>query len=87
MRNRHGMVLVHPADGTTVAASDNVLTQFSRGMARIKRRIENVSAASHAEPASWTREQYEDVIATLDRVADMAAREADRLRDYSDRVS
>lgn len=42
--------------------------------------MDGVAGPARTEPATWSSAQFEEVIATLDSVADIAARAADRLR-------
>lgn len=84
MKDGHGMTLAHCVAVDTAASQSEALTQFSRSVVRIRRRIEGASGPSRTEPATWSGTQFEDVIATLDGVADIAARAADRLRGYRD---
>ncbi|MGH8118596.1 MAG: hypothetical protein ACREP0_10880 [Rhodanobacteraceae bacterium] len=85
MGNRHGLVLVRRVELDLAAQPrDEILTRLSRAVARVRRRLDDVSAACRAEPGTWGGAELEDVTATLDWVADVAACEADRLRAFAD---
>ncbi len=81
MIDRHGMTLVRcpPNDNVAIAPQQGP-TQLSRTAALIASRMDDVYTTSDVEPTTWTSEQLEDVVAALDGIADIAAREADRLR-------
>ncbi len=80
MINRHGMTLVRCPNDNMAIAPHQGPTQLSRTAALITSRMDDVCTTFGAEPTTWTSEQLEDVVAALDGVADIAAREADRLR-------
>lgn len=84
MRNAHGLTVVRCADAVAPPPPDEALSQLSRSLVRIRRRVDGLYGTSRAEPAAWSDAQLEDVIATLDGVADIAAHAADRLRGYRD---
>lgn len=87
MTNRHGMTLVRCPNDNVAITPHQGPAQLSRTAALITSRMNDVCATSGSELATWTREQLEDVVAALDGVADIAAREADRLRRYRGSMS
>lgn len=87
MRDACGLTLARRVAVDAPPPPSEVLTQFSRSVLRIRRRIDGVAGPARTEPATWSSAQFEDVIATLDGVADIAARAADRLRGYRDSAS
>lgn len=85
MQDWHGMKLVERADTGMEALSGGTLNRVSSVGALMRRHPDAITGAAGTEPGTWADARVEDVIATLDAFATMAAREADRLREFQDR--
>lgn len=82
MQHRHGMKLVERADADKAAPSIGPLNRLSCAGALMRGQLDEVIGAARTEPDTWAGARVEDMIATLDDIATMATREADRLREF-----
>lgn len=78
------MTFAGRADLDVMALPGIALNRLSCAGALMQQHLDVVIGAASTEPGMWSGARIEDVVATLDGIAAMAAIEADRLREFED---
>lgn len=84
MQERNDTTLAERVDADLAAPPNAAANRLSCSGALMRILLDAIIGAARTDPEVWTVTLAEDVIATLDGLATMAAQEADRLRDFRD---